>query len=115
MRDHVRAERPAKRGKHGARVPEGRFGVGALALGHPVQELIEVELLRLGLGVDPRMQLGRQLLQDVAVLVAREPLGQRLQRRLRGAFGHLCAQAAGGLPDYLDELLVFHSRPPAVR
>ena len=44
---------------------------------------------------------------------AREALGQRLQRRLGSALCCLVAEAAGRTPDYLDDLLVIHSRSPA--
>src|SRR5258708_6760678 len=44
---------------------------------------------------------------------AREALGQRLQRRLGSALCCLVAEAAGRPPDYLDDLLVIHSRSPA--
>ncbi len=54
MRHHLRAERPAERGEDRAPMPQRGFDIGVLALGYLVQELIDVELLRLSLGLGRR-------------------------------------------------------------
>jgi hypothetical protein len=80
-------------------MPQGRFDVGLLALGHPNQEFIDVERLGVRLRVDPRLQFGWQLRHNVPGLPARQPLGQRLQCGLQGAVCRLATYGARRLPD----------------
>jgi DNA-binding CsgD family transcriptional regulator len=73
------------------------------------KELVDVQRLSVRLGVDERLQLGRQLLENAPGLSSGEALGQGLQGRLGGALGRLPAQPVTGPPNGLDDLLVVHS------
>ena len=52
------AERIAKREEHRPGMQQGRLDVHILALCDPVQELVDVERLGIGLGVQPWHELG---------------------------------------------------------
>ena len=108
----LRAERTAERGEHGPRVAQRGLEFRPLAARDPAQELVDVQRLSVRLGVDERLQLGRQLLENVPGLSSDEALGQGLRGRLGGARGRVPARPATRLPDGLNDLLVVH---PALR
>ena len=109
MLHRLRAERAAERSEHGPRVPQRGLDIRPLAVRDPAQELVDVQRLSVRLGVDERLQLGRQLLENVPGLSSGEALGQGLQGRLGGALGRVPAQPATRLADRLDDLLVVHT------
>jgi hypothetical protein len=115
MRNLCRAQRVAHGEEHGARVPQRGLDIGVLAVGHLVQELIDIERRSVGDGVDPGLQLDGQLPEDVQRFTARDAFGQCLQGRVHGQFRFLAAQASSRPADYRDDLLVVHVPPPLVR
>src|SRR6266851_2939077 len=110
--DRLAAERAPEREEHRAGVGQRSLEVRSLALGHPVEELVDVERLGVSLGVDPWLYLGWQLAQYVHGLAARQTLGERLQSRLGGTLCRHAADSASRLLDYSDNLVVLHARSP---
>jgi hypothetical protein len=88
-------------------VPLGGGDVGLLALGHPAEELVDVEALAAMLRQQPGPELGRQLRDQVPRLSRGDPLGERLQNHADGALSLLISEICPLLDDR-DELLVVH-------
>src|SRR5258708_35418342 len=100
------AERIAKREEHRPRMQQGLLDVHILALCDPVQELVDVERLGIGLGVQPWHELGGELPQHMTRFPAREAPGQRRPRRLGSAPCCPAAEAPRRPPAYPPDLLV---------
>jgi hypothetical protein len=118
LRGHVgqlaRARRSPQRQEDGSHVPLRGRGVDPHALRDAADEFVDVESLRVGVGVHPPAQLHREPVGQIARLAGRDALAERLERRPRHGLGLVPAEVRRGLHGP-DELLVVHEGAGAGR